>query len=466
MQVAYKQLHELLKQPALHKNLTIAGILVLFLMASVTLLSFDQKMSIGPNAPKLALIAMIILVATLCLLSFFILKYLRFLQIKINKQENTIHQRQKFLSNLSHEIRTPLNGIIGMISLLEDEANQQAKKETLESIKLASSHLLELVNNILDYNKLREGGLKQEESVFNIEKLIQNQFKILKIEAQINQVEFELKTNPQSHLYLRSDTTRIAQILINLLSNAVKFSIRNKVIVFVDTFNKNENQAKLQVKVQDFGIGIEKSVQKKIFKPFTQAQTSTSHKYGGSGLGLAICSQICDLMKGHIWCKSEESKGSTFGFAIDVTKVTAQEFHSNQSQYLAYPASLDQLPQLLLVEDDDVNLRVAAKMLSKLGLNFEIARNGEEAFRKAKENKFDIIFMDINLPILDGFSTAEKIRADLKDQNLKIIAMTARSLFDIEGSLASGKMDDYLLKPFSLECLKEKISKYSQTSPI
>ena len=458
MQVAQKPFHDLMNQLALHKNSVMGGMLVLFIIASITLLPLDNNTSTNPSTTKLVLFAIIILIAVLTLIVFFISKYLNYLQQKIRNQENTIHQRQMLLSNLSHEIRTPLSGIIGMISLLDDESEQQTRQETLESIKLASSHLLDLVNNILDYTKLNEGNLKLESRVFNIEKLVQNQFRILDIEAKVNQVKFELKLNPRCHLYLRSDTTRIAQILINLLSNAVKFSLKSKVIVYVDTFNKDEKQLKLQIKVQDFGIGIKESAQKKIFKPFTQAQSNTSHKYGGSGLGLAICSQICNQMQGHIWCTSEEGKGSTFGFAIDVYKVPAEK--SISTNY--HGVSKKEL-QLLIVEDDEINLKVTSKMLSKLGLNFDIARNGEQALSKAMQNRFDIIFMDINLPLLDGFSAAAKIKTRIQDQNLKIIAMTARSIFEVEESIANNKMDDYLLKPFSLESIKEKIYKFTHS---
>ena len=459
--------HKLFKQLASQKTSLLGGALLVCLLACTVCfpIYFSPSSNLGSISPntKFLLVTSLMLVAILMLGGFFFLEHLRFLHKKIERQENTIAQRQALLSNLSHEIRTPLSGIIGMISLLEDSSTQQAKKETLESIKLASTHLLELVNNILDYSKLREGVAKQQTNVFNIKQLILNQFKILKIEAQRNKVEFELNISPKAQLYLKSDPTKISQILINLLSNAVKFSIQSKVVVDVNTFlQKNDSLLKLQVKVQDFGIGIEKSAQEKIFNPFTQAQTNTSHKYGGSGLGLAICSQICKLMKGHIWCTSALGKGSTFGFAIDVTKASYEDYLSSQDQLLDHHATPSLQLQLLLVEDDEVNLKVASSMLSKLGFNHEIARNGEQALDKAAATCFDIIFMDINLPLLDGFSAATKIKSANHHKNLKIVAMTARSLAEIENSLNQSGIDDYLLKPFSIDKLKEKISKYSQ----
>lgn len=409
---------------------------------------------------KVEVLVIVLVLTAIILLAYFFFRHVQFLNQKIYRQEQTIKQRQMLLSNLSHEIRTPLSGIIGMISLLEGVGERESKIGTLESIKLASTHLLDLVNNILDYSKLKEGSLKREKKVFNIERLILNQFKILTIEAERNQVDFELNISPKSERYLKSDTTKISQILLNLLSNAVKFSTGTKIIVYVDTFSQTDFQIKLQIKVKDFGIGIAKSAQRNIFKPFIQAETTTSHEYGGSGLGLAICSQICKLMQGHIWCTSEEGKGSTFGFAIDVIKASKEEYLRFQSQETIYPKDSRKKPRLLLVEDDEVNLKVASRMLDKLGLKHEVARNGAQALKKAQGESFDIIFMDINLPLLDGFETAMKIKLAYGHKQLKIIAMTARSMVEIEDSLSQSEMDDYLLKPFSIDKLEEKISKH------
>lgn len=465
MQVVIRKSVNLFKQLASQKTNMLGSIFTSAVFAVAVLLFYStfDSINIDSKFSKLFILSLIICFSIVALLGFFFLKYIRFLQSKIEKQEQMINEGQMLLSSLSHEIKTPLNGIVGMISTLGDDYKKE-NTETIDTIKLTGFHLLELVNSILEFAKIKESKLTHSPLVFNIEKLIQTQFQILSVDAKKNQIQFELQINPNAHVYLKSDPIRISQVIMNLLSNAVKFSKQQKVIVYLDTFPINEKKIKLQIKVQDFGIGIDKSLQKKVFEPFTQVQEENSFIYGGSGLGLAISSQIVKHMQGHIWCTSNKGKGSTFGFALDVGKATKAEYQDKQHAKTGHLSPSKKEPKLLLVEDDELNLKVASKMLSNLGLSFDIARDGQQAVDKANQISFDIILMDINLPILDGLDAASKIRDSRKDKNLKIIAMTARSLGDLENSNAPTCMDDYLLKPFSMIRLKETIYKNIQYS--
>lgn len=376
--------------------------------------------------------------------------------------------KSTFLANISHELRTPLTGIIGMAELLAELGEEEA--EMIESINTEGNTLLGLINDILDLSKIETGKLDLEEITFNIHKLIDSIARTAAVKAKQVGLHFNVFKTYDIPDYLIGDPIRLRQILINLLDNAVKFTQRGKVSLNVDIIDESDESIKLCFEVCDTGIGIPEEKQAHIFDVFMQVDPSTTRFYGGSGLGLAICRQIAELMNGEIGVESEPGKGSTFYFSAlfkkgmdSVSVCDAVEGEKIESEVCITDRSLT----ILLVEDYPTNQQVVLRHLIRSGCEVDLAENGQEAVEKFREHDYDLILMDIQMPIMDGFEATKKIREiehTEGKQRTPIIAMTAHAIAGYADRCIEGGMDDYISKPVRKSGLLTMVAKWTGAS--
>lgn len=369
------------------------------------------------------------------------------------EKEATTANRTKtdFLANISHELRTPMNGIIGVLALLE-RAELKEKEANLVKLGLTSSHsMLALVNDLLDIAKIESGKFEIEHETFDLAALFENVVARTRQLVAEKPVEVRYENTLQSH-WVKGDLVRTEQILTNLTSNAAKFTHQGEIAIQVD-YSDN----RLKVKVKDSGIGISRNGLKKILIPFVQAESSTTRKYGGTGLGLSITNQLLQLMDGKLSITSDVGKGSCFSFELPLTPTTKVESHG-QAQHLTPPSGKQ--ANVLLVEDNAVNAELAMALLEDFDLRLDLAENGEHALKLIRENRYDLVLMDCQMPVMDGYEATKKIREMLRMEALPIIALTANAMVgDREKCLAAG-MSDYLSKPLDFEKLEHALGRW------
>jgi two-component system CheB/CheR fusion protein len=370
--------------------------------------------------------------------------------------ENALKSKQQFLSNMSHEIRTPMNAIIGFTNVaLKTDLNKE-QKEFITAIKSSGNALIVLINDILDLAKVDAGKMTFDKKNFNIFESIADIFYLFESKCAEKNLKLEQQYDTRIPEYVVGDCMRLRQILLNLISNAIKFTEEGKIILSVQMLNEGSEKTTLEFTLTDTGIGIPKNKLAHIFDNFEQASTDISRLYGGTGLGLAIVKQLVEHQGGTLIIKSEEGKGSTFGFIMDFEKFCAKTPVETENIYNTIKG-LENI-KILVAEDVPLNQLLIKIILEEFGFQCDIAENGKVAIEKLKENNYDIILMDILMPEMNGFEATDYIRNTMNSK-IPIIALTADvTTVDVQKSKVVG-MNDYISKPIDENLLYEKIIK-------
>jgi len=380
----------------------------------------------------------------------------------IEKANKSSEAKSEFLSTMSHEIRTPLNAVIGMTDLLMMGGPRPDQKENLEVLKFSAGNLLSVVNDVLDFNKIESGKLVFEKTRLNLYDLMHSICGGPSITARQKGLNFTLDVETLlKKKALFGDPTRITQIVFNLVSNAIKFTTDGNILVKVACVEDRHDRLTVNFLVMDTGIGIPRERLDVIFEPFTQESVSTTRQYGGTGLGLAIVKRLMELQGIKINVKSTVDKGSEFSFNMEFPVATEKPVVVSKKTPLTIQTEAEAFGaiRLLIAEDNPVNVMLMKKLLSKWNITPFIAENGERAVEFVQYGNFDIILMDLQMPVMNGFDAAVEIRkmADPKKSKIPIIALTASALFDIKERVYESGMNAYVSKPFKPDDLYEKI---------
>lgn len=384
----------------------------------------------------------------------------------LSRSEAATLAKSEFLARMSHEIRTPMNGIIGMTYLALRDSRDEKQTKYLKRIDNAAKTLLGVINDILDFSKVEAGKLQLNVSTFRLSQLLDSVYDLLSVKSQEKNIRLEFHVEEGVPDILEGDPLRLSQICINICSNALKFTNEGSVSLRVAPRERGPGGVLLLFSIADTGIGIGDKTRDTIFESFSQADGSTTRRYGGTGLGLAISKSLVELMGGTIWLESEIGRGSTFYFTALFRPGREKNLEDEPGDGLP-PDSQPALPALdvLLVEDNDLNQEIAKGILEGMGMQTAIADNGAEAVRLWREREFDLVLMDIQMPLMDGFSATRAIRESGTKHaaDVPIIAMTANALAgDREKSLKAG-MNDHITKPLDVRELRETLRKWSVT---
>lgn len=368
--------------------------------------------------------------------------------------------KSDFLANMSHEIRTPMSGIIGLSQISAKEHNLEVLHERLQKIHRSGKLLLGILNDVLDLSKIESGKLEIDPHPFFVATLLDNLNSMFALQAEQKQLELSFKTDGQLAKAYMGDELRLRQILTNLLGNALKFTEQGQVELSVQCLQQDGDIQRLRFAISDTGIGISQEQQEKLFKAFSQADRSTGRKHGGSGLGLVISQRLVDALQGEgIYLQSEPQQGSCFSFDLSLQTCTEQQISELTEALDSEKQQISQLQgSILLVEDNLINQEVAKTQLEELGLKVMVADHGQQALEMIPQHHFDLVLMDIQMPIMDGYSATRELRA--QGNELPIIALTAAAMVEDQQQALAAGMNGHLAKPIEPQALCQTLAQW------
>ncbi len=380
--------------------------------------------------------------------------------------ERSLKIKERFLANMSHEIRTPMNGIIGMIDLMGSTKLDNEQSEYVKTISKSSQTLLNILNDILDLSKIEAGKMELRQEPFRMVKTIEKVYDLFSQQASLSDNVLYYHIDENIPEWIISDETRLIQVLSNLTANAIKFSKeKGNINISVRLLKSKKKKHTFKISIKDSGIGISEKDQKTLFQSFHQLDNSTTKNFGGTGLGLAISKELAKSMDGDIGVVSTPGLGSTFWFTFTAEEISASKVDLNQTDSSFTKQFIDKAPRILLVDDNDVNRKVATGILKKSGCEITEARDGFEAIELAKKDTYDLIFMDIQMPKMNGVKATQKIKALKLDPQPPIVAMTAYSMEEDRQKFLDNGLDDYLAKPIKAETLINKVKSWLEFEP-
>jgi signal transduction histidine kinase len=376
------------------------------------------------------------------------------------KADIAVTAKSRFLSNMSHEMRTPLNGIIGTVSLMMQEQYLPQQEENLKVLRYSSEHMLNVVNDVLDFSKIEADKMELALNKFNPKEMFDNVYTVFKNQFEAKGVNLVLDIDEQLNRNFISDETRLKQVLTNMIANAMKFTHQGVVTVQAKVNSFNEQIANIYFSIKDTGIGISEEHQQVIFDAFNQAESSTTRKYGGTGLGLTISKKIVTNLGGDLMLESKPGNGSHFFFTIPVA-ISEENEPAVKKVFTNHLGSLKGM-RVLVAEDSPINMSITRQFLKRWDILMDEAVNGDEAVKMFQKNEYDVLLIDLDMPVMDGYEALAGIRE--LNQQIPVIAFTAAVLPQMKENLESKGFNDFLQKPFLPQQLHEKIAVYSKQS--
>ncbi|MEM6348641.1 MAG: ATP-binding protein [Bacteroidota bacterium] len=382
------------------------------------------------------------------------------LRLAKEKAEAATVAKSQFLSNMSHEIRTPLNAIMGMIELIREDSHDDLAKGHADSIKYSAENLLKIINEILDFSKIEAGKITLEKIGFRLDRLLEGLKDIFQHKADDKKLDFIIDQSPEVPISLIGDQVKLNQILVNLLGNAFKFTEKGEVRLKIRAEKKNDSIYTFKIQVIDTGIGIPKSKQARIFESFTQANNSTTRLYGGTGLGLAITKSLVELQGGEISIQSEMNAGTCFTIEMPFEiseEISLEKKKQNNSVEQVNFADI----KVLVVEDIAVNRVFMKHVFRRKKIPVEFAVNGKEAISKLTKKTYDVVFMDLHMPVMDGWEATRIIRSldsPVLDHHVPIIALSADAFEETQAEVKQLGMDGFITKPVDIHVLYDTLA--------